>query len=170
MVALQWTPCPSTSLDRFLMYHPEAVARRSKGVNKWLETWGRYMKTESVFVMTGWDENSCIMLSAAFAVCFLSKIPWSAFCLLLSFSLVFLLAVSQGWLGLNFAICVKKKKRCKLVYPLLKPAVTALGEPCGGRRRRRWCEVSQFTGLCALSLRHAGPMQLISLGLRISSS
>lgn len=49
------------------------------------------------------DENSCIMLSAAFAVwlyCFLTKIPRSAFCLLLSFSLVFLLAASQGWLGL----------------------------------------------------------------------
>lgn len=113
MVALQWTPCPCTSLDRFLMCHPEAVARRSRGVNEWLETWGRYMKTECVFMVTGWDENSCIMLSAAFAVwlpCFLSKIPWSAFCLLLSFSLVFLLAVSQRWLRLNFAICVKKKK------------------------------------------------------------
>lgn len=113
MVALQWTPCPCTSLDRFLMCHPEAVAGRSRGVNEWLETWRRYMKTECVFMVTGWDKNSCIMLSAAFAVwlpCFLSKIPWSAFCLLLSFFLVFLLAVSQRWLRLNFAICVKKKK------------------------------------------------------------
>lgn len=148
------TPCTSPNLGRFLVCYSESLARISSDVKDWLETWGRCVKTEFVFMATGWGMEIHILSFLLLLLCFfLTKIPGSAFYLLLSFS-SFTSSCQSGMSGIDFC----KEEKSVSWNILCWSQLVALGE---SYREEREMIFIQFPWPYALSARCAGLRQFI---------